>query len=94
MRLQAGPREDEPGCEREDDAAHQAQHPSRPISTPQVDYRGAAQARVSHVVSVPPAGSIREAAWRLKFSRRTEVHSRSPNSSGGPVASKPSASQA
>jgi len=56
MRLKAGPREDQPGYEREEDAGHQAQHPGRPISTPQVDYRGAAQAGVSHVISVPPVG--------------------------------------
>jgi hypothetical protein len=62
MRLQPGPRQDEPGYEREEDTGHQAQHPGRPISTPQVDYRSAAQAGVCHVVSVPPAGSIREAA--------------------------------
>ena len=81
MRLQAGPREDEPRYKREEDGRHQAQHPGRPISTPQVDYRGAAQAGVSHVVSVPPAGSIREAGRRLKFRRRIEFHGCSPNGS-------------
>ena len=73
MRLQAGPREDEPGCEREDDAAHQAQHPGRPKSlTPKVDYRGAAQTGVSHVVSrlgrqvLGPAGRYTGANSSLK----------------------------
>ena len=59
MRLQAGPREDEPGYEREEDAAHQAQHPGRPKSlTPKVDYRGAAQTGVSHVVSQAETADI------------------------------------
>src|SRR5690348_12663851 len=65
MRLQAGPRKDEAGYEREEDAAHQARHPGRPIGTPKVDYRRAAQAGISHVFALP-AGNIREAARRLK----------------------------
>jgi hypothetical protein len=36
MRLQASPREDEAGDEREEDAAHKARYPGRPIGTPKV----------------------------------------------------------
>src|ERR1700738_384310 len=55
IRLQATPREDDTGDECEKDSADQARHPGRPISTPEVDYRGAAQAGIGHVLPLLPA---------------------------------------
>lgn len=69
MRLQAGPREDEAGNEREEDPTHQTRHPGRPIGTPKVNYRRATQAGVSQVLPPSAGGSIREVAQRPKFGR-------------------------
>lgn len=69
MRLKAGPRKDEAGDEREENAAHQAGHPGRPIGTPKVDYRRATQAAISHVLAPAARNSIREAVRQPKFRR-------------------------
>ena len=88
MRLEAGPREDEAGNERENDAAHQTRNPGRPIGTPKVDYRRAAQAGISHAFPLARRQEYRRncaAAEILAWSRSPQPKG---NSSGGPAALK------
>jgi hypothetical protein len=81
MRLQAGPRENDAGNEREDNAAHKTQHPGRPIGTPKVDYRRAAQASICHFL--PPSAPVVYGKWRI---------GRSSGVSGTPLRTRTSAS--
>jgi hypothetical protein len=75
MRLEAGPREDEAGNEREDDAAHQTRNPGRPISTPKVDYWRAAQAGISHVFPLARQQEYRANCAAAEILRGAEAHS-------------------
>jgi hypothetical protein len=86
MRLEAGPREDEAGNEREDDAAHQTRNPGRPIGTPKVDYWRAAQAGISHVFPLARRQEYRGNCAAAEILARSR--SPQPTSSGGPAALK------